>query len=525
MMRCGYFALLAAVIAAGGSVASALPATSCDQAWKAMVPQGKHAFHIGEDDYPKYAARVRRADCYKEWTVLVYMAADNDLTPYAYWDLYEMEAGYESGRNYGGSTIRNDLVVQLDTAGDRGVRRLHVFQAPEPYNPHLDKADFDTRTEEDIRSPVAMRVPEEKTTEAAKLRKFLEWGISKYPSRHYMVVVWGHGQGWISEKGVFAGRRFGGLAFNSSQGTYLDIPSLKETLEGVSKDLLGGKPIDLYASDACLMQMAEVATELSGAARFVVGSTQVQNFLGLPYRRLLYEMNTGRYLGERRGSKSPSEDLPYLAAKMLPKIFKASMQPGGLQGRLAPEGIKSITMSAISSSELREALMPALKDLNAAITDFLAEDPLRGIDLQQLLMDAPSVQGGAKDLGSFLTLLKNSLRSVNGVGVGGGQGMGGNGGGQGVGGGAAAGPAASRLLVAVERAQGALGRTVLNYALGTDYSEREQQLYLLGFRAFTVWLPVSEQEHAARIADFAKSLFYRATGWAGWLAAVFPAGE
>ena len=46
----------------------------------------------GNRGYAAYAARVERRACRKPWSVLVYMAADNDLAPYAYLNLYEMEA-------------------------------------------------------------------------------------------------------------------------------------------------------------------------------------------------------------------------------------------------------------------------------------------------------------------------------------------------------------------------------------------------------------------------------------------------
>ncbi len=487
----------------------------------------------GSETYADYAGRVNRKRCRKEWTILVYMAADNDLTPYAYWDLYEMEAGYKSASNYGASTRKTDLVVQLDTAGDRGIRRLHMFQTPEPYDATLTKDFFDRRTESDIRSPVVTQLPESREAEAAKLRKFLEWGIREFPSDNVMAIVWGHGQGWTSTRperpatsrflspeeadlGVpaapatpvetpfispFGGRAFGGLAFNQSSGSYLDIPSLRATLSGVAERLRGGKPFDVYASDACLMQMLEVATEMSGAARFVVGSTQVQNFLGLPYRRLLYELNKGGFAGERAATRS--DDEPYLMARMMPKLFKASMAPNGLQGRIAPEGIKTVTMSALSSDELRQTLFPALDRVARRMKEYLAEDPLRAMDVKFVLQKAPTFLGGAQEVGSFLTLVRTLVRDESETS-------------------GSQTPAAQALDQAAGDAKQALHRAVMAYALGTNYTTAESSMYLMGFKAVSVWLPVSERDYAARIEDFTKSEFYRALpSWKAWLQALY----
>lgn len=523
-----FLLLIALTPLAASSAPRSLP--RCADAWETLIPGRGYQYDISRrEKYSDYAARVNRKRCLKPWTVLVYMAAENDLTPYAYWDLYEMEAGFESGRPFAGSTLKSDLVVQLDSRGDTGLRRIHVFQTPEVYDTRLNKADFLARTERDIRSPVVKLLRETASSEASRLQAFLEWGMREYPSEHYMVVVWGHGQGWTSippkkrarsrvmsrdeiaeglpptatsaPERAFEERGFGGLAFNDSQGTHLDIPSLKNVLARVSRDVLDGRPIDVYASDACLMQMLEVATEMSEATRFIVGSTQVQNFLGLPYRRLMYEINTGRFGGER--ARMESRDEPYLVARMIPEVFQASMRAGGLQGRFAPEGIQTITMSSISSRELERELVPAFERFSSAMLQYLREDPMRAVDVQFVIQNAPSFQGGAQEAGAFLSLMKEMIekeaeRADRAT------------------------PGAIRLRGSVDQAKAALHRSVISYALGKKYSGYEGKLHLLGFKAASVWLPVSPEDYRSRVADFRRSEFYRRVpGWDAWLKLVY----
>jgi hypothetical protein len=502
--------------------------------------------------YADYAAKARRRDCYKPWTILVYMAADNDLAPYAYWDLYEMEAGYRSGREAAGSSARSDLLVQLSAPGSTDSRRIHMFQSPEPYRSDLKLEDFRQRGASGVRSPVASVVPRTEggkpVAAAADLDRFLEWGIREYPAEHYMVVIWGHGQGWAPAavpdggsqliasqrdlKGLkaaremfgelpkseakaaplatedFSSRHFGGLAFSSSQGTFLDIPSLHKSLRKAEEKLLDGRPIDVYASDACLMQMVEVATEISDSARFIAGSSQVENYLGLPYRRMMFEINTGRFSGERSrpgvaGSRL-AHDEPYLLARMLPRLFRMSLEEHGLHGRILPEAIQTVTMSSLASDELRQALIPSLGDFAAAMKHYLDEQPMRAIDVQETLRDSPSFMGGSQELGGFMTLVRAMLkreREDSGTETAGSR----------------------ELALATDRVHDALNRTVVSYALGKRYTASEEQLHLLGFRAVALWLPVSPGDFNARIRDFSSSLFYRKLGgtWEQWLSKVF----
>jgi hypothetical protein len=450
--------------------------------------------------YADYAAPLHRTECTKDWTVLVYMSADNDLAPFAYWDLYEMEAGYKSGKIYSGSTYRSDVLVQFDAPKapneDGGIRRLHIFQSPHPYTDAYDLPHFKAATPATIESPVVETLPKDgpvaPEAHEERFREFLRWGMSHYPSKHYLVVVWGHGRGWQ------------GVGFDSTQKGYLSIPALRRSFQAVSDEFLDGDPIDVYAADSCLMQMIEVATELAPVTRFMVGSTQVQNFLGLPYRRLFYELNTGHFAGYPESLHM--DDEPYLLAKMMPKVFRASFN-GGLQSHFSPEAIREITMSSLSSSELQFLLLPALQGLGTALKAYLEEDPLRGVQVQYLAQNAPKFLGGAQDFGIFLGLLSEHLIEEA----------------------AKADPsaAAQTLSEAIETAREALQRTVLDHAWGTRYDDPEDPFFLPGwFKAVSLWLPSDPDEYARLAPQYRASSLYRSTpAWDGWLDFLYAPGR
>jgi hypothetical protein len=463
------------------------------------------------------------------------MSADNDLTPYALMDLYEMEAGYESGR-FVGSTNKADVLVQLDTAQTRDIKRLHMFQTPEVYDKALKKSDFlQGWTEVKVRSPVVTVIPEVAGQKQGRLLKdFLAWGLRAYPAKHTMVIVWGHGQGWgsgrrssktLSSRFVKAsdldlgvtdlareaprvpqelkGRAFGGQAFDSTDRTYLSIPELRAVLSDTKAQVLESKRnLDVYVSDACLMQMIEVAYEIAPMTDYVGGSAQIQSFLGLPYRRILYNLNSNLF-GQDRVPPEPRNEA-HLVAQMLPKLLKSSFKAQGLQGRHDPAAISTVTMSVLNSHELIYTLKPALNDLAQALNAWLLEDPLRAGEIEFLLQRVPGFEGGAQDLGAF-TILLNAL--IQGEKVFEGR----------------LSTKADALRLQALDTRSALMKSVVSASLGSRYESREKDLFLAGMRAVSMFLPATQEEADSRLEDMERSRFYREVpAWAEWIRRVYP---
>lgn len=432
-------------------------------------------------------SRGDRKQCEKEWTVLVYMEASNDLFPYALWDLYEMEAAFR-GSAAAASSARADLVVEVNGPAPDDRRRLHMRTGPEAYA-QKRKSDFTSLAQ--IHSPLVMNVAEG-GTERAHLEDFLLWGAQNYPAKRTFVIVWGHGQGW---RAYPDDKNFAGF---TAPDAGLDIPAISSALETFRA--VTGKEIDVYASDSCFMQMLEVTYELSAHARFLVGSSQVQTYLGLPYRRLMYELNSGRFNGLRGEiSGVDQSDEAYLLAKMIPGLVAQGLDPQrGLQGRLDPEANRFFTSSSLSGAELRGPLLPALRGLARALEGYLAESPFHAMDLLSIHQSVPLIAGSAQDLGVFLGYLDVQVREGKT-------------------------PAAARLRGALASAKAALDRSVLAYEYGSAYGvdERTRQF---GFvpRALSLWLPKSPTEYKLRREEFLRSRFYADSQWQTWLDALFP---
>ncbi len=122
-------------------------------------------------------ARQRTAD----WTVLVYMSADNDLERYFAGDLNEMERV--------GSTEAINVVVQVDRAEGFDAREGDWTEARRLFV-RRDASIFT------LSSEVVAALGEVNMGDAATLQDFVTWAIQTYPARRYALIFWNHGAGW-----------------------------------------------------------------------------------------------------------------------------------------------------------------------------------------------------------------------------------------------------------------------------------------------------------------------------------------
>lgn len=197
-----------------------------------------------------------------EWTIMVFMNGKNDLEQYALKDINEMELA--------GSSNRVNIVVEVgrmagydSSDGDwQGVRRYYV------------KKDADTsKTGSELLQDLEMA----DMGDWRVLADFGKWAKAAYPARKYMLIVWNHGTGWDKS---LAANAFKGISYDDVTGRHIDTPQL-----GLALKEMGG--VDVYGSDACLMQMPEVAYEIKAYARYITGSEEIEPYDGYPYDTFL----------------------------------------------------------------------------------------------------------------------------------------------------------------------------------------------------------------------------------------------
>ncbi len=199
-----------------------------------------------------------------KWTVMVYLAAGNDLETVGIQDINEMELV--------GSTDEVNIVVQMDripfrTLSNYGwgvyddssngnwttTRRYYVTQDMDPKK---------------INSRLLMDLGEQNMGDVETLKDFAQWTIQRYPAERYMLVLWNHGGGFRSPGAVVSKDIC--WDYNFGLNSKITMPQLEEALTFVQGLL--GKKIDIIGMDACYMAMVEVAYQIKDCAQIMVAS-------------------------------------------------------------------------------------------------------------------------------------------------------------------------------------------------------------------------------------------------------------
>jgi hypothetical protein len=336
----------------------------------------------------------------KQWTVMVWMAGDNNLEDAGVDDLQELKKV--------GSTDDIDILVQLDRMSAGQTRRYHVRK--------------ETTAEEDM----VEELGETNTGDPQCAIDFFTWGIQNHPANHYLVVLWNHGSG-IDETNIYrrmsqlglnttesraqsrvravmkhgyhrslftttldAALRDRAIAYDDTSRDFLDNMELKKVLEEVKKKT--GRKIDLVGFDACLMNMFELAYELRGVANFVVGSEETEPGDGWPYDTILADLAakpamSARELGSvivRRFVES------YPTDNVTQSLLDLNLAPVVAQ---AVDALAVVLLQLIEKPEGFFAINKALKATQAYdVRDFIDLGDLIKQLLLQLKKISPAVQ-------------------------------------------------------------------------------------------------------------------------------------
>lgn len=233
----------------------------------------------------------------KEWTLIIYMAADNDLANFARKNLMQLAAL--------GSNDRVNIVVQLDTTIQRKKKvtlryfveenKLTITNYNDPASQQMDSGSPHT------------------------LIDCCRWAIENFPAEHYMLDLWNHGIGIIdierrrsinpSELFTFNPhtcmveldrtipfldfllssdqQEHRGVCFDDSTGNFLTNQDLSFALKTITHDFLDGNKLGVVSFDACLMAMLEVANVLQPYTNYMVASQEVELGTGYDYKKII----------------------------------------------------------------------------------------------------------------------------------------------------------------------------------------------------------------------------------------------
>jgi hypothetical protein len=188
-----------------------------------------------------------------DWTVMVFLNADNDLSSFGYDDVNEMAEV--------GSSDEVDIVSLFDTY-DEGASIIHISQGGYDWVESWGEVDMG---------------------DASTLADFGAWAATHYPARHYALVMWDHGDGWkTSNKANSTVSR--GFSSDDHGGTGLIEISNGEyagALAAITSTI--GAKLDIVGFDACFMGMWEVAEASAPYANYLVASSEVEPEGGWAY--------------------------------------------------------------------------------------------------------------------------------------------------------------------------------------------------------------------------------------------------
>ncbi len=184
-----------------------------------------------------------------QWTILVYMAADNNLNSAALNDIQEMiSADFSEEIN---------LIVQIDESdlsSDPTAKRYQIRSGQLNQISNLgeiDSGDYNVLTQ------------------------FANWGFQNYPARSKALFIWGHGNGWYNAYNRFCPDNQSGSAISVPDGEFA------LAMKNINSHL------DILVLDACNMLTIEVISEVYQYADFILGSETEICPNGFPYDEIL----------------------------------------------------------------------------------------------------------------------------------------------------------------------------------------------------------------------------------------------
>ena len=282
-----------------------------------------------------------------EWTIMVYLDADNNLESAGIDDINEMEMV--------GSTTDVNIVVQVDripysvlAANNEGylddisnnnwttTRRYYITQ------------DFDSIQ---INSQLISDLGELNMGTPQTLINFANWAVTNYPAKKYLLVIWNHGGGF----------RSAGLAKDiawddTSGGDKITMSELEYALSAISTQM--GKNVDIVGMDACFMAMTEVAYQIKDYADILVTSEESEPNDGWPYDSILSQLVS-----------YPTMTPNQLATNIVDSyVFSYTASDNATQSAIDLSYINTLAgqLSTLALTIMSDTLTPSVNYINAA---------------------------------------------------------------------------------------------------------------------------------------------------------------
>lgn len=291
-----------------------------------------------------------------EWTVYIYLQANNNLRDFAAENLAEIAAI--------GSSTHANILIQLENPEENTHWRYRVEKG---------KIEFER---------VFTNTP---TNSGKSIIEFTQWGHKNYPSNKHFLLLWNHGLG-IIDPGLAWGwgtrnqgyaypsyhaflekaspmhdKNYRGILFNESTRTYLNNQDMREMLKGVTQ--VFGKKLDILGMDACFMSGVESIYQSREYADVYLGSADIEPALGWQYTPFIKQITQGG---------ANSVDLGHTIVQSFENLYKPY------------DGMLVYTQTGVIVSKI-ELLREAVDNLTAALFNCIRKGKA---DFKQLIHKA-----------------------------------------------------------------------------------------------------------------------------------------
>jgi hypothetical protein len=317
-----------------------------------------------------------------KWTIMIYMAADNDLESAFPLDIEELESV--------GSTSSVKVLVLVDRSPEPYEERAAQYGVdPQAYGDWSDARIYlvERHAGPGIGSKLVARLGEVNTGDPRTLVDFVKFSVEKFPADHYMLILWNHGSGFS-------------VAVDESQGDELSLNELQEALEQV-KGI--GVHVDIIGFDACLMATVGTLYTVADHADYMIASEEMEPGAGWPLDSLLSIL-----------ADNPSiqpEDLARLVVEAYGRFYSSQGYESTTLSAIDLRGISSKDVSeAISElSRLAVETPQALQEARVAVQEYGVIGSYGGLTVDFISLVEHVKEKVSGGLAGFVDKLKESI--------------------------------------------------------------------------------------------------------------------
>ena len=271
----------------------------------------------------------------KALTLLVYMAADNELESYALTNLKQMEwANYEN----------MNVLVLLDRSEDYDKTNGNW----------TDTRLFEVAHDENKRSYIISQKIECEPLGLSKtssteldmgdynvLKTFIEFARANYTAEKYALIIWGHGTGWRYSNIENPSSR--AVAIDDNTNSYICIKDLGTALKNQELSVIG--------FDCCFGSVFENLYELKNCAQYIAACPGLSPSVGWNYNFLLQTLSESDFSAEEIASAMKQSTKAQITITQTSKISNIMN---------ALENFSKVLSTSITNEETRKAVLTSL---------------------------------------------------------------------------------------------------------------------------------------------------------------------